>query len=408
MPTCSGYNAANAAISPTVIVTYTVSNSVTTITSIISTNTQTGTQALFTLDLIKTQVAAGITFTAIAANAAQNCILLSRIVFPTTITSIGVGAFSGCINLDVVTLPTGITTLADNMFSGCTSLSTVSLPNTITVLGAGSFNQCQNITTLVLPNRLTKIEASAFASCSKLTTITIPATVTEIDSSVFANCTLLTKIYFLGPPPTVCNCDTSFSNDTQPMTGYVLARYQVPTYSNGYPATGSTWYGLTMAINPNVLCVTKGTRVLTPSGYRLVEELSKKDWVTTPDGRNVPIKYIKHTKHYDVSHIEAPYLVPANALGDGIPLHDVRLSADHLIHIGNDFWIDPRRMAKRAKAVVQYGIGEDIDYYSIMTPDYFKDDIVIEDGVVVEAYGPRDTIYDKEANAYRRRPKRED
>jgi hypothetical protein len=53
-------------------------------------------------------------------------------------------------------------------------------------------------------------------------------------------------------------------------------------------------------------------------------------------------------------------------------------------------------------------IGEDIDYYSIMTPDYFKDDIVIEDGVVVEAYGPRDTIYDKEANAYRRRPKRED
>jgi len=153
------------------------------------------------------------------------------------------------------------------------------------------------------------------------------------------------------------------------------------------------------------LCLTEGTRILTPVGYRPVEQLEKFDYITTADGRNVMIKHVHHSQHYYVGELEAPFLVPAHALADNMPSRDIKLSPDHLVQVGDDLWLSPRGMAKRSDKVVQYDIGKTIHYYAIMTPNYFQDNLIIEDGVVVEAYGARDLVYDEEKKAYRREAK---
>jgi len=154
--------------------------------------------------------------------------------------------------------------------------------------------------------------------------------------------------------------------------------------------------------NKYVLCLTKGTRVLTPNGYLPVETIRKHDYITTHDGRNVMVKYIHQSKHYSVSEMEAPFLVCANSYAENIPLNDIKLSPDHLIHIGDDLWMTPRQIAKKSKDVVQYDLGNDIHYFAIMTSNYFQDNLVIEDGVVVESYGYRKINYDTDAKGYRR------
>ena len=174
------------------------------------------------------------------------------------------------------------------------------------------------------------------------------------------------------------------------------------TLSVGAPTWGDSYVFYRSGI---AVCLAEGTRVLTPTGYVPVQDLKKFGYITTGDGRNVMIKHVHHSQHFNVGELEAPYFVPANVLGENIPSHDVKLSPDHLVYLGNDLWITPRGMARRSDKVVQYGLGETIHYYAIMTPNYFEDNLVIEDGVVVEAYGPRDIVYDEEAQAYRRKPK---
>jgi len=152
----------------------------------------------------------------------------------------------------------------------------------------------------------------------------------------------------------------------------------------------------------NTLCLTENTRVLTPSGYIRAKDLNKFDYVTTADGRSVIVKHIHHSEHFDVGVMEAPFFVPANAIGENIPSHDIKLSPDHLVLVGNDIWLSPRHMAKRSNKIEQQNIGETIHYYNIMTPNYSEDNLVIEDGVVVESCGYRRTEYDTNVDAYRR------
>ena len=169
------------------------------------------------------------------------------------------------------------------------------------------------------------------------------------------------------------------------------------------PPSNAQWS--TTIYTPPPLCLTAGTRVLTPNGYVPVETLKKGEYVTVADGRDVLITYVHKSHHDNVNRVSAPYIVPAHALGENIPCNTVRLSPEHAVHIGNDCWLTPRHMEKRSDKVVQYGMGESVNYYTFKTPDYFKDNLVIEDGVAVESYGPRYLIFDKGINAYRRIPK---
>ena len=134
----------------------------------------------------------------------------------------------------------------------------------------------------------------------------------------------------------------------------------------------------------SLACFVKGTRVLTPDGYKPVEELKENGLVMTSDGRAVPFKI--YMSDYTVNQTSAPYLIEPHAFGDNKPSAPVRLSPIHKIQIREGVWVAPYMETATNQRVKQYGVGETIAYYHIECDDFFNDNLVTED-LVVESFG---------------------
>lgn len=132
-------------------------------------------------------------------------------------------------------------------------------------------------------------------------------------------------------------------------------------------------------------CIPAGQRVLTPTGYQLVETLKTGDYIVTPDGRSVEITMVS----YDIPMVidcNAPILIPANTFGNNSPVNDIVLSPRHFILIKPNVWDSPNRIINHYKGVKRINLGEAITYYNIITPNYLIDDLVVE-GTTVESFG---------------------
>ncbi|WP_244424553.1 Hint domain-containing protein [Methylobacterium nodulans] len=104
-------------------------------------------------------------------------------------------------------------------------------------------------------------------------------------------------------------------------------------------ATGAT--GATGPIGPTgatgatgtVDCFVVGTRLLTPQGERLIEDLAVGDLVTTADGAPRPIIWIGRRRVRIDTHPQAdlvrPVWIQAEAVAPGIPQRDMVLSPGH-------------------------------------------------------------------------------
>jgi len=130
-------------------------------------------------------------------------------------------------------------------------------------------------------------------------------------------------------------------------------------------------------------CFTAGSLILTPNGYKKIEELKNGDSVTTSDGRTVQIK-VTSTK-LTTTKKTAPYLIPKGCLGYGIPKNDLRLSPNHAIRIKKGVWVIPRLAKDIYKQIKQYGIGDTISYYHLETPNFYKDHLMCNESIV-ESY----------------------
>jgi len=160
--------------------------------------------------------------------------------------------------------------------------------------------------------------------------------------------------------------------------------------------------------DPTVPCLTEGTRVKTPTGYTQIQDLHEGDVIVTDSNECVRIRGIRKTEVPVTSTRDAPFHIPADSIQSGLPLNDIRLSPDHLIHIGGDRWLTSRQAAKRNPSLIQqYGVGLPMTYYAVAVTDYFKQNLVIEDGVVVEAYASRGLVWDEDAKAFERVEKNE-
>jgi hypothetical protein len=136
---------------------------------------------------------------------------------------------------------------------------------------------------------------------------------------------------------------------------------------------------------PTVACFVEGTRILTPNGYKAIETLSQDDTVLTSDNRVVKIK-IFTTYIENVSEVNAPYLVEANAFGHNNPELPLRLSPIHKVLICDGVWTSPQIATKNNPLVTQYGVGQSVRYYHLECENYFTDNLVAE-GAVTESYG---------------------
>lgn len=143
--------------------------------------------------------------------------------------------------------------------------------------------------------------------------------------------------------------------------------------------TGSVGLLAQSSGTPTVPCIVEGQNVLTPDGYRKIETLNHGDLIVTAEGSAVPVKIyktvIKHTTKEN-----APIKIDING-------KSIQVSPHHAYKINSSGWMFPS-VALNAEfpGVTQMPLGERVVYYHLETPNYLRDDIVLE-GAVVESLG---------------------
>jgi hypothetical protein len=136
---------------------------------------------------------------------------------------------------------------------------------------------------------------------------------------------------------------------------------------------------------PNVttICFQRGTKILTPSGYKPVEELLAGDLLTNTHNGTVPVRSM--IKFIGKKEDGALYCLPKDSLKKNKPLNDLYMSGDHAFK-HNGIWrhmncaSGERFSGKKSTYQTEQ---DDIEYYHIIIDDYFAHTIVAE-GVEVE------------------------
>ena len=137
----------------------------------------------------------------------------------------------------------------------------------------------------------------------------------------------------------------------------------------------------------NVSCFLTGTRIATPGGPVTVERLGPGDLVLSADGRAVPVRFNLRQRlltRFGPPERLMPVRLRAGALGGGLPVRDLLLTADHalmieglLINAGalvNGTTIDRVRLAE---------LGDSFTVYHIETDAH---DIILAEGTPTETY----------------------
>jgi hypothetical protein len=70
-----------------------------------------------------------------------------------------------------------------------------------------------------------------------------------------------------------------------------------------------------------------------------------------------------------------------------MPAAPVCLSPLHAVQLTKGLWNIPKNLARAYPEIKQYDIGRAVLYFHIELPDYFRDNIVVEGGLVVESFG---------------------
>lgn len=131
--------------------------------------------------------------------------------------------------------------------------------------------------------------------------------------------------------------------------------------------------------NIYVPCIVEGQRVLTADGYRNVETIKDGDLVVTGEGRQVPVKVYRSSIAKTTEHT-APISITMND-------KTIRLSPHHAYKINVNGWMIPSvALTAGFAGVTQDELDQRVVYYHLETPNYLRDDIILE-GCVVESYG---------------------
>ncbi len=130
--------------------------------------------------------------------------------------------------------------------------------------------------------------------------------------------------------------------------GEISAAYNNPPGTGPFEYFGSDTDGLSLqrvpdgsdnivSATPTPECFLTGTRILTESGYKLVEELKIGERVQTAEGELADIKWIGYQTCEPGAVANPlrgnPVLIKAGALGDNLPIQDLYISPDHSLFI---------------------------------------------------------------------------
>lgn len=133
-------------------------------------------------------------------------------------------------------------------------------------------------------------------------------------------------------------------------------------------------------------CFGAGTRISSPDGARPVEDLAAGDQILTADGRTVPVRWIgRQTLSTRFAGSRAqPVCISAGALGDGLPLADLTVTADHGMMLGG-FVVNAGALVNGTTItlVPLADLPERVTYYHVETADH---DVILANGAAAETF----------------------
>ncbi|MFK7835564.1 MAG: tandem-95 repeat protein [Sulfitobacter sp.] len=157
-------------------------------------------------------------------------------------------------------------------------------------------------------------------------------------------------------------------------------------------------------------CFTPGTKIATPKGERLVEELRVGDRVITRDNG---IQEIRWTGAREMSGAELeraahlkPVLIQQGALGNDLPERDMMVSPNHRVLVANDktaLYFEEREVLVAAKHLT--GL-EGVDIVDVSATTYIhimfdQHEVILSDGAWTESFQPGDMSLAGIGNAQR-------
>ena len=157
--------------------------------------------------------------------------------------------------------------------------------------------------------------------------------------------------------------------------------YITATNSAGEGAASSIRTGITVTSPPvdnaPAPCFLAGAPVLTPTGYRRIEELTEGDLVTTGDGRHVPIQRVKRTLVTAGPAVD-PYVIPKGRFGS---IRRLLISPNHKVQT------EAGMVEARALGLRQEEQSGQFVYYNLELPEWGRDTLVVA-GVTCESLAP--------------------
>ncbi|SIS78631.1 Ca2+-binding protein, RTX toxin-related [Roseivivax lentus] len=159
-----------------------------------------------------------------------------------------------------------------------------------------------------------------------------------------------------------------------------------------------------------VPCFTPGTKVATPQGERLVEDLREGDKIITRDNGLQEIRWVgrKDLTGFELArkpHMK-PILIRAGSLGNNLPEHDMLVSPNHRMLVNNDktaLYFEEREVLAAAKHLTGLeGVDEvralGVSYIHFM---FDRHEVVLANGAWTESFQPGDYSLKGIGNAQR-------
>lgn len=156
-------------------------------------------------------------------------------------------------------------------------------------------------------------------------------------------------------------------------------------YSND-PSLGPT---VDLASGPTIFlyCFASDTRIATDRGDMAVQSLVIGDTVTTAEGRCVPVKWIGRqtiSTRFGPAERLMPVRVRAGALGDGLPLRDLTLTADHALLI--DGLLVNAGALVNGSSIAYVPLSEMGETYTVYHVETENHDIILAEGAPSETF----------------------
>ena len=218
-----------------------------------------------------------------------------------------------------------------------------------------------------------------------VSSVTVPVISWVFATNVFNAIVLAfdpTHVLLVGVTPTTTNGVTTWAQNAN---RFLLTTggpdFSLLTSPQTVTTTGATY---TAPNGTTISCFVSGTRITTPDGFALVEDLAAGDLVTTISGEAKPVVWagrrtIRVAMHRNPELVR-PVTIRAGAFGDNLPLRDLTVSSDHNLFV--DGVLIPAKCLVNDLNVVFSDV-ERVTYHHI---ELAMHDVVFAEGLPTETY----------------------